>query len=63
MDATLLRELLARVSAGGASVDEAMKALELAPFREIEGATIDQHRALRLGVPEVVFGEIGRAHV
>src|SRR5688500_2465882 len=57
MDPVVLRELLARVSGGTATVDEAMTALSLAPFREVDGATIDQHRALRQGVPEVVFGE------
>jgi NCAIR mutase (PurE)-related protein len=57
MDAVVLRELLARVSAGSATVEEAMQTLSLAPFREIDGATIDQHRALRQGIPEVVFGE------
>ena len=57
MDPRLLRELLERVRAGEASTDEALDALRDLPFRELGFATIDHHRALRQGVPEVVFGE------
>jgi NCAIR mutase (PurE)-related protein len=57
MDPHTLRELLESVREGGASVDDALRAIGSVPFREIEGATIDHHRAVRQGVPEVIFGE------
>lgn len=56
MDPSRLRELLARVHSGQASVDEALEDLRQLPFREMEHATVDHHRALRQGLPEVVFG-------
>lgn len=52
-----LRALLERLQAGEATVDEAMASLQELPYRELGLATIDHHRALRQGVPEVVFGE------
>lgn len=57
MDPQTLRELLQSVREGGATVEDALRAIGTAPFREIAGATVDHHRALRQGVPEVVFGE------
>jgi NCAIR mutase (PurE)-related protein len=57
MDPRLIRELLERVQARDASVDEALETLRQLPFRDIGVATIDHHRALRQGVPEVIFGE------
>jgi hypothetical protein len=58
MDEKALRELLGRLRRGKASVDEAVEALKGAPYEELEGfATIDHHRALRVGMPEVVLAE------
>jgi NCAIR mutase (PurE)-related protein len=58
MDPSRVRELLERVRSGESSVDEAVTALKGLPFRELgHVATIDHHRHLRLGFPEVVFGE------
>jgi len=52
-----IRALLERVKGGAIDVDGAMRELADLPFRELKGvATIDHHRALRTGVPEVVFG-------
>jgi hypothetical protein len=34
-----------------------MRELESLPFRDLGFATVDHHRALRQGVPEVIFGE------
>src|SRR6185503_19504687 len=36
---------------------DALEALRRLPFRDVGGATVDHHRALRQGVPEVIFGE------
>jgi NCAIR mutase (PurE)-related protein len=57
MDPRLVRELLERVRAGEASIDDAMGALRALPFRDLGFATVDHHRAMRNGVPEVIFGE------
>jgi NCAIR mutase (PurE)-related protein len=57
MDPRLVRELLERVKGSDVSVDEALETLRQLPFRDIGVATVDHHRALRQGVPEVIFGE------
>lgn len=58
MDPDRLRSLLDDVAAGRASIDAALERLRHLPFRTLEGvATIDHHRHLRTGVPEVVFGQ------
>jgi hypothetical protein len=57
MDPRRVRELLEGVRDGGVGVEEAVEALRKLPFREMGFATVDHHRALRQGVPEVIFGE------
>src|SRR5262249_43223337 len=57
MDPRLVRELLERVQERDVSIDEALESLRQLPFRDIGVATIDHHRALRQGSPEVIFGE------
>src|SRR5580704_17931597 len=57
MDPARLRELLNRVQGGHASVDDAVRELRQLPFVELGYATVDHHRALRQGVPEVILGE------
>jgi NCAIR mutase (PurE)-related protein len=58
MDPVRLRELLEGISGGRTSVDEAIEALRTLPFRQLGNvATVDHHRHIRLGFPEVVFGE------
>jgi len=56
MDPQRIKELLAEVSAGRRSVDEALADLKDLPFRDLEYARADTHRHLRTGFPEVVFG-------
>ncbi len=57
MDPRIVRELLERVRGSDVSVDDALEALSVLPFRDIGVASVDHHRALRQGVPEVIFGE------
>jgi NCAIR mutase (PurE)-related protein len=57
MDERALRELLERVRAGEAGVDDAVGALRKLPFEGMGFAHLDTHRALRAGFPEVVFCE------
>jgi len=57
MDPRLVRELLERVRQNELSTEDALEALKQLPFRDLGFATVDHHRALRQGVPEVIFGE------
>jgi hypothetical protein len=58
MDETTLRRLLARVAKGDATVDEVVGKLKGAPFEALgDTATLDTHRTLRIGMPEVVLAE------
>lgn len=45
------------VRAGKTSPDEAVERLRHLPFEDLGFAKVDHHRALRVGMPEVVFGE------
>lgn len=56
MDTGQLRTLLEQVSAGAVGVDAAMERVRHLPFEDIGFAMVDHHRALRHGIPEVVFG-------
>ena len=51
-----LKDLLEQVAAGQQSVDEAVNRLSDLPFEELGYATIDHHRELRTGFPEIVYG-------
>lgn len=42
---------------GETAIDEALGALRELPYAELGYATVDHHRALRQGAPEVVFGD------
>jgi NCAIR mutase (PurE)-related protein len=57
MDPRHLRELLERLRQGDIEVDAALGELRHLPYRDLGFATVDHHRALRQGVPEVIFGE------
>ena len=61
MNADLLRSLLREVAAGTVDPAEALRRLSWSPVEELSSgveppfARIDHHRAIRQGVPEVVF--------
>jgi NCAIR mutase (PurE)-related protein len=57
MDALRLRRLLEQVQTGELAVEQALADLKNLPFSELGYATVDHHRALRQGMPEVIFGE------
>src|SRR4051812_867709 len=57
MDERTLTRLLGRVKKGSVSVPEAVQTLKDLPFAELGFATVDTHRALRLGFPEVILGQ------
>ena len=51
-----VRDLLGRVADGSVPVDIALATLAQEPAESLGFATIDHHRALRQGFPEVVYG-------
>jgi NCAIR mutase (PurE)-related protein len=57
MDPTRIRKLLEGVQRGDTSVDNAVTELRDLPYADLGYASVDHHRSLRQGAPEVVFGE------
>ena len=55
MDRDRLRALLQAVQGGELGPDEALEELARLPFVDISDARVDTHRALRQGLPEVIF--------
>src|SRR5579863_2877080 len=51
-----LRALLTDVQSGATDIDTALERVRHLPFEDIGFAKLDHHRALRHGMPEVVFG-------
>src|SRR5450755_3874651 len=56
MDPAKIRALLGAVQSGSTSVEDAFGALKDLPYADLGYAMVDHHRALRQGVPEVIFG-------
>lgn len=56
MDSQRLRDLLEAVRSGETDVESAADRLAALPFIETVNARIDTHRALRQGIPEVIYG-------
>jgi NCAIR mutase (PurE)-related protein len=52
-----IRKLFVQVRAGRLSPDVAVQRLRHLPFEDLGFAKVDHHRALRAGMPEVVFGQ------
>lgn len=57
MDERELTRLLEGVRSGKTRVGDAVTRLKDLPFADLGYATVDTHRALRTGMPEVVLGE------
>jgi pyridinium-3,5-biscarboxylic acid mononucleotide synthase len=55
MDRTQIESLLHDVREGRTGVTEALERLRDLPFEDIGFAKVDHHRALRTGMPEVIF--------
>ena len=55
MDVDSLREILEGVRSGSMEVEAALTLLRDLPYEDLGSARLDHHRALRQGVPEVVF--------
>jgi NCAIR mutase (PurE)-related protein len=57
VNADSIRKLFEEVRTGKLSPDDAVNRLRHLPFEDLGFAKVDHHRALRTGMPEVVFGE------
>src|SRR5689334_21600116 len=57
MDANHLRALLEQVRQGEIDTDSALTRLRHMPFEDLGFAKVDHHRALRHGMPEVIFAQ------
>ena len=57
MNADSIRKLFEQVRRGKLSPDEAVERLRHLPFEDLGFAKVDHHRALRNGMPEVIFGQ------
>jgi NCAIR mutase (PurE)-related protein len=52
-----IRKLFEQVRAGKLSPDDAVQRLRHLPFEDLGFAKVDHHRNLRVGMPEVIFGQ------
>lgn len=57
MEPEKLRTILQSFKDGSSSIEDVIERLRHLPFEDIGCATVDHHRAIRQGFPEVVFGE------
>lgn len=57
MHSKAIENILNLVSEGKVDVRQALEMLKHLPFEDVGCATVDHHRALRQGFPEVIFGE------
>ena len=56
MDQQEIRALLEQVAAGKCPVDQAILRLKMEPFQDLGFAKVDNHRGLRQGAAEVIYG-------
>ena len=57
MDQDQLRALFEQVRTGAVDIDGAMTRMRHLPFEDLGFAKVDHHRALRHGMPEVIFAK------
>lgn len=57
MDSKELQVLLQNLKNGDIDVNDAIQRLKHLPFEDLGHTNVDHHRQLRLGFPEVIFGE------
>lgn len=56
MDQKELRELLKQVADGSLNVEQALLQVKISPYSDLGYAKLDDHRAIRQGVAEVIYG-------
>jgi NCAIR mutase (PurE)-related protein len=57
LNAESIHKLFEQVRQGKLSPDDAVQRLRHLPFEDLDFAKVDHHRALRVGMPEVIFGQ------
>ncbi|HOK80617.1 MAG TPA: nickel pincer cofactor biosynthesis protein LarB [bacterium] len=57
MEKEKLHQILQKFKNGTYSLDEVFEQLKILPFSDLGHSKIDHHRTLRIGFPEVVYGE------
>ncbi|MBI5048060.1 MAG: nickel pincer cofactor biosynthesis protein LarB [Deltaproteobacteria bacterium] len=57
MNVDTLKKLISNIKKGKVNNVSALDALRTLPFEEMEFATLDTHRSLRQGFPEVILGQ------
>src|SRR5258705_2061697 len=57
LNSAFIRKLFDEVRRGTLSPDDAVARLRHLPFEDLGFAKVDHHRALRVGMPEVILGE------
>ena len=57
MTSDKLRKIFEQVRRGTLSPDEGVELLRHLPFEDLDFAKVDHHRALRVGMPEVILGQ------
>jgi NCAIR mutase (PurE)-related protein len=57
MNSESIRKLFQEVRAGTRTPDDAVDRLRHMPFEDLGFAKVDHHRAVRTGMPEVIFGQ------
>lgn len=57
MNEVKLKEILGNLKSGKLELDEAVKLFKDFDYKELDYAKIDNHRQLRTGYPEVIFGQ------
>jgi len=57
MNADQIKKLFQDVKRGKLSPDEAVQQLQHLPFEDLGFAKVDHHRAVRVGMPEVIFSQ------
>ena len=55
MNEDALRQLLSQLRAGDVGLDQVVERIRRLPFEDLGFATIDTHREIRCGFPEVIF--------
>ena len=61
MKTSTLRRLLEDIRDGKVEVQEGVRQMRTLPFEDLGFAKVDSHRELRVGYPEVIYGE-GKTH-
>lgn len=57
MNADQIKKLFEQVKKGKLSPDEAVQQIRHLPFEDLGFAKVDHHRAVRVGMPEVIFSQ------